>query len=733
MGASIPHRSVWLVGVFVCALSGVRADQGTAVRDAAAALERGDFAAAERTLRAEAVAHPDDAWTLSLLGYSLDNQKRGQEAEEFHRRAVALSPRSAEILNNYGTHLWILEQYGKAETVFTDALAAAPTYFNVLYNLGVMATYAGHYDRAREVLQSALEQQPKNVDVLYRLATAEELSKRWEQAATRLAQAAQLDPKRADVQKLLAFTAAEMGALADAAAAWDRYLALQPNDDAARRERGYTAVKMGKLEQGIADIEWFLARHPDDKAGHFELGQAERSLDVAKALQHFDRALALDPNFGAARVARGGLCYQNGNFEAALKDLEAASALDPDDAATLDRLGQTYQALDRTADAVRVLRRAAERAPDDSKILLHFSRALADSGQTEESKVVMDQFRQLGPEKKVVVPEGLVSYLSLTPEQRRSDYRARVEKVVREHSGDAAAQVDYLKLLLEERDAKSVTAVARHIAALKPASNVLADAGRALLDANQFALARDLFQQAVASGPTSPAVQLDAAVATFQAGPPAVTAKAGLELLDRIPESQRGGDYELAHAQMLEASGKPQEAAAALDRAVNSSPERPDLCMRAAAFLVSKGRAAEALRLIDNTAGRLPDNREILLMKATTLEFAKRTEDADGLLERIERRWPEWSAAWAAHGIILAAHQHYPQAVPVLEAAVALGARNPETYFFLARAYEAVGRRLEAQSARERVQTSEKSDRESFYLNHVFEGSLLFQKKERVW
>ena len=45
--------------------------------------------------------------------------------------------------------------------------------------------------------------------------------------------------------------------------------------------------------------------------------------------------------------------------EAAVPDLESAAASDPSNGMILDRLGQTYRALDRLADAIRVLRRAA--------------------------------------------------------------------------------------------------------------------------------------------------------------------------------------------------------------------------------------------------------------------------------------------------------------------------------------------------------------------------------------
>jgi tetratricopeptide (TPR) repeat protein len=650
------------------------------VSEATAALQQRDFAAAERLLRAEVLAKPNDAWTLSLLGYSLDNQKHGAEAEEFHRRALALSPHAAEILNNYGGHLWMMERYGEAETAFAEALAAAPTYFNALYNLGLMATYAGHYDRAIEVLRGALRQQPKNVEVLYRLASAEESSHRWEDAAMHLSQASRLDAKRADVQKLLAVTTAELGALSDSAAAWDRYLALEPTDDVARRERAYTAVKLGKLEEGAAALRSYVERHTDDKVGHYELGQAERDLDAAVASQEFGKALAIDGSYGAARAARGALRYQNAEFEAALPDLEAAASLNPWDAATLDRLGQTYQALDRAADAVQVLRKAAEAAPDDPKIVLHLGRALADAGQMDESKAMIARFRASGPEKKAVVPEGLVDYLSLTSEQRRADYRARLEKGIREHPDDIAALVEYLKVLIEVRD-QSAAEVARRIVALRPDRRVLADVGNELLLANNPSLARDMLQ----GGPAS----LSLALATYLAAP--ASARAALELMDKVAQSERGADYWIARAQML--------------ASVHESPAAA--CER-------------AVRILSDATRVQPENRGVLLMHSIALEFAGRTSDATSQLREMRRRWPEWPAAWSADGIVHATHQRYSEAVRSLEAAVALGADDAETNFFLAKAYDLLGRQSDAREARARIGTVQT---EAFWLGRFFRGS----------
>ncbi len=704
--------------------------QPAEVRDAIAALGRGDFVEAEKTVRAELKLHPGDALAWSVLGVALDNQKRFPEAEEAHRRAVAGEPRSVDVLNNLANHQlaagqlegaqatyqkvlaldggqfnaniqlarlalqakdgggalrclrnlpperqaapvvaalmlaarWVTGdrdaisaargnpglsfaagvalatagQFEGAEEFLNLALAAAPTDFNVLFNLGAVESRNGHPERAREVLETALREQPENVDVLYTLAYTDQTLGRREAAVALLARASKLAPQRPDIQKLLAITTSGLGALEDSAAAWDRYLRMQSDDDAARRERAFLDVQMGQFERGIVGLRTFVARHPTDPDGYFELGMAESKDDPGAALPRFDRALEIKPDFAAVRAARGSLYYQMGKPEAALPDLEAAAAARPNDAASLDHLGQAYLALDRPADAVRALRRAAELAPDDSKTQLHLARALADAGNVEESKAAMERFRQLGPAANKVVPAGLVDYLSLTPEQRRADYRARVVKAVHEHPDDAAAQVAWLKLLLEDGKPEEAAATAHRLGGLKAAPALLADAAQALLESKQYAAAKELLAQ---SGNTDGAVEADLAIADFQ---------------------------------MLDAAGKTGEAASALQRAMRAAPDRADLIRQAAAFRIRHGELDEAIRLTGDAAKAHPADREVLLLRAVTLAAAKRVDEAGRVLGEIQSRWPEWPAVWLARGIAL--HD-----TAAMDTAKSLGARAAST------------------------------------------------------
>ncbi|MCU1328015.1 MAG: hypothetical protein JWN34_3385 [Bryobacterales bacterium] len=550
-------------------------------------MQAGDYQSAERTLRAELKLRPNDAEVLSLLGLTLDGEKRLREADTVHRQALAAAPRSTRALGAYGQHLayagdeagareafrrvlaidpadlyanvqlakfalgakdaehakealgyldhlpagqrdgaeaavlrlsalelagnakeaesvfqrlakatqkdakvsasigWSLSQSGqfdRAEVFLTQALAVDPSDFHVLYDLGVVALYAGHYERAKEVLEKAVRQQPENVDALYSLAFATSALHQPEPTLRVLAQAARLAPDRADVQRLIAVTAGELDAFEDSATAWDRYAKLAPTDDTARRERGFARIHLRQFESGLADLEWYLSRHPEDATGHYELGLAQSTNDPTKGLGSLDKALELKPDFAAARSARGALYYLQGKPEAAVPDLEAAAQSEPNNGMILDRLGQAYRALDRLLEAVKALRRAATLAPGQSTIQLHLASALAEAGETAESEALMGRYRQMRPPQ---APRDLMRYLSLTPEQQRADYRARVTKAVQENAGDMAAQLRLLTLSLEDGDMVRAAATARIIAEAKPGAAVLADAGRALLEAKQ--------------------------------------------------------------------------------------------------------------------------------------------------------------------------------------------------------------------------------------------------------
>jgi tetratricopeptide (TPR) repeat protein len=392
--------------------------------------------------------------------------------------------------------------------------------------------------------------------------------------------------------------------------------------------------------------------------------------DPTKGLSSLDKALQLKPDFVEARAARGALYYLQGKPEAAVPDLEAAAAGQPDSGLILDRLGQAYRALDRLDDCIRTLRKAAQLAPDEPTIVLHLANALAEAGKDTESETLMGRYRQMRPTQG---PRDLMRFLSLTPEQQRADYRARVEKAVHDNPGDPNAQLHYLKLSLEDGQTEQALAAARKLASLKPNSAVLADAGKALLEARQFALSRDLLEAADSANPTA-GLALPLAVAIFHAS----GAEDGLKQMDRAPDAARNADYYLALSQMLDASGKNAEALSALDRALQAAPDRIEIYWQKLAFLKRDGNIEAALGLLDRAEKSLPQEPAVPVLRAALLESSGKIDQARQLLEAARRRWPESPSVWVGEGFFLAAHGNAEQAKRALETAVSLGARSPE-------------------------------------------------------
>src|SRR6185437_12539711 len=275
---------------------------------------------------------------------------------------------------------------------------------------------------------------------------------------------------RADVQALMAHISFDLGYFGDAARAWDRYTNLAPGDDTGQRERGFAEAALAQQpDAGLGDLKWFVQKHPNDAIGHYELGTAESAGNPDEAERELSRALALKPDFGPARFARGLLNYRRGKPELALADFEFAAAHEPQDPAILNRLGETYMDLNRTADAVRVLRRAAAAAPGDATILLHFGRALSKTGQTQEAAAVFKRCRELGPgSSELPHPAGLIDFLSLPPAEQRARYRAGVERTVQSRPDNIEAQVRYLEILLDDGKVDEAAATSRKIVSLKP-------------------------------------------------------------------------------------------------------------------------------------------------------------------------------------------------------------------------------------------------------------------------
>ncbi len=618
-----------------------------------------------------------------LRAQALDLSGQNKAAGELLSQIEQSAGRDPRVSFSLGMAYVEGKHYAEAENAFTRALDADPTNFDILYNLALAAQHAGHLERAVSVYQVVLKQRPHDADCLFNLASIYTQTGHSDEAIVPLMEAHKAAPQRTDILLALAQTSQDLDFYADAVTAIDEYLKLKPQDDIARRERGFCLIRSAQLDKGLEDLRWYVQKHPKDARGLYELAIGETVREADKALVHLDQAVKLDPNFNAARYARAVLYYQMGRTQESVADLQRVLGTAPDDFRALDTLGQDYLRLGKTQEADEVLERAFKLAPKDPKILTHYSRTLLRLGRKEEAEKLMADFQALGPEEGRRRPYGgLFDFLNLAPEQQFAKYKENLQRTITTHPEDPTLRVQLGKTLLRLGKTEEGAEALRSVLKLSSDPQILTTCGKALLDAGQYALARQFLEPVVATNPNAADLRLDLAIAVFHSG----SAGEALQVLDATPADRRHGDYFLLRAQILDAMQKPEEAAEALNRGFDAAPTRADLYFEAALFLIKHKQYHRAVRLLEKASQALPDAPELKLTLAMAYDMVQQYDDSGKLLTQIESRWPEWSLPYELQGISLETRTRSAQARPLLETAISMGARDPNVYYYLASA-----------------------------------------------
>ena len=93
-------------------------------------------------------------------------------------------------------------------------------------------------------------------------------------------------------------------------------------------------MRLGRFQAARRGVEKFLRIKPDDTRAYFLLGESYRQRgqdsDIQKALEYYNRAIILDPNFAAPHKAIGLIHYKKGRRALAKKFFESCLQLSPD-------------------------------------------------------------------------------------------------------------------------------------------------------------------------------------------------------------------------------------------------------------------------------------------------------------------------------------------------------------------------------------------------------------------
>ncbi len=275
-------------------------------------------------------------------------------------------------------------------------------------------------DAARERFQTTQASSPDQTTLAQAYADWADVLHAHEQiGAARVAyqNALQLQPDQFEWCYALALLELGAGAGEAALAQLNAALSLNPEYSAAWIRRGDLHLNRGELDSARDDYQQALKRVPDSAAAHAGLGQlASQAGDAAEAARRFESALATQPQATRLRSALA-LAYRSlGQIEQARTQL-AARGDQP--VRIADPIFERIAALARNAvafyeqaramanagrgnEALALLARAVELAPEDSSYLRAYGEQLIELGRGAEARTALQKAWNIAPDNATV-------------------------------------------------------------------------------------------------------------------------------------------------------------------------------------------------------------------------------------------------------------------------------------------------------------------------------------------
>jgi tetratricopeptide (TPR) repeat protein len=282
-----------------------------------------------------------------LVGLFLQTD-RGDDALAELEKIRRSSPEPEKIDFTIGRVLMDSDRLDEAIAKFSSVLAADPGQDGARYMLALARLKKEERNLAKEELlkiPAESKMYEEAIVLLVRVLLDEKDYAAMEQVlASRLEAPVTAKPR---FYALLASVYHQQGKNAESEKTFRQGLAAFPDNVTLLFEYGIFLDSTGNHEGALAKMEEVLKIEPDNAVALNFLGYswADHGVNLDKALEYIQRAVALRPGDGFIRDSLGWVFFKMGKFDRAREELEAALAMAPDDPTLNEHLGDAWRAL----------------------------------------------------------------------------------------------------------------------------------------------------------------------------------------------------------------------------------------------------------------------------------------------------------------------------------------------------------------------------------------------------
>ena len=297
------------------------------------------------------------------LGLLAARQEHFLQAAGFYKKALALNPEMPGLRLNLGLALFKNGDYREALVFFTPLLKEQPDVSEEKQRLTVligMAHYGlGDYAAAAPYLREASARDVGNLTLLLTLAHSCLLSKQYPCVVDAYHRMVVLNADSAEAHILVGEALDEMKDSAGAIREFRAALRANPQEPNAHFGLGYLLWTEKQYPEAAQEFQAELADVPGYTQATLYLADSYVQMnEMDKAQPLLEALVKNNPSLALARLDLAIDEEESGHKDAALRELQAAAALDPKNVNVYWRLGRVYRSMGKEAEAKKEFDRA---------------------------------------------------------------------------------------------------------------------------------------------------------------------------------------------------------------------------------------------------------------------------------------------------------------------------------------------------------------------------------------
>jgi protein O-GlcNAc transferase len=280
--------------------TGACAGAEAALGSAAKALDKGEWAEAERRLEPLSASHPDCGRVVLGQARLRAARKDDVDAERLFARATTLDPADALAHAQFAQYWLSRGQNARADHLSSVALSLNPDNPDALVVQARLASLRGRLPAARGALEKAVRLDPAHAEARYQLGVWLFRRQLHPDAVAQFERVIALRPLDARAYDYLALGLEGLGEAERAEAAYRAALAVNDGpfaDVLLDYNYGRFLLKLGRLEESRPHLDKAVALLPQRRGPHYERARLNLALEqYAAARADAERALSLrDP------------------------------------------------------------------------------------------------------------------------------------------------------------------------------------------------------------------------------------------------------------------------------------------------------------------------------------------------------------------------------------------------------------------------------------------------------